>query len=279
MAIQNIFFQSSMPRSLSTTFQNIMFQNPDFYCTPTDGVLELLFGARANFSQSPEFKAQDPELMKKAFLRFCEDGLHGYCEALTEGTTAKHILLKSRGFGVYRPFIEAFYPNPKVICLVRNLKDVITSYEKIYRKNQFKHDPIRDDLTGRGTIIHKRVDEWMNPQNTIGRAVERIHEMVRQGYDNKILFVKSEDLTLHPEVTMGRVYEYLELPYFAHDFDNIEQKTQEDDAVYGLSADLHKIRAKLEPNASEAHKILGKDIREWLYNTFRWYYDMFRYEK
>ena len=41
-----------------------MGQNPDFYVTPTSGVLELIFGARANFSTSPEFKAQDNPLME-----------------------------------------------------------------------------------------------------------------------------------------------------------------------------------------------------------------------
>jgi sulfotransferase len=119
----------------------------------------------------------------------------------------------------------------------------------------------------------------MNPQNTIGRAVERIFEITRQGFDDKILFIRSEDLALYPESTMVQVYQYLELPYYAHDFDNVEQKTVEDDTVYGLSNDLHKIRKKLEPNYSDADKILGKDIREWLYTNYRWYYDKFRYEK
>ena len=53
-----------MPRSGSTIFSNIIGSNPDFYVTPTSGVLELVFGARANYTNSLEFKAQDSELMK-----------------------------------------------------------------------------------------------------------------------------------------------------------------------------------------------------------------------
>ena len=63
--VENIFFQSSMPRSGSTLLQNIIGQNPDFYVTPTSGVLELLYAARVNYTNSPEFKAQDRELMDK----------------------------------------------------------------------------------------------------------------------------------------------------------------------------------------------------------------------
>lgn len=273
---KQIFFQSSMPRALSTMFQNIVGQNPDFYVTPTDGLLELAFGARANFSSSPEFKAQNSELMNKAFTGFCKGAFDGWASAITD---KPYILNKSRGWGVYRGFLDSFYPDPKIICLVRNLKDVVASYEKIYRKNPLQHDPIRSDSNGRGTTVHKRVDEWMHPTNTIGRAVERIFEMIRLGYDDKILFVKCEDLCLYPENEMKRVYNYLGLPYFEHDFDNIQQITTEDDAVYGLGADLHTIRPKLEMKPSDADKVLGKDITQWLYDTYKWYYQKFNYQK
>jgi sulfotransferase len=273
---QTLFFQSSMPRALSTMLQNIMGQNPDFYVTPTDGLLELVFGARGNFSTSPEFKAQDSELMNKAFKGFCYGGLMGYAQGLTD---KKYLMIKSRGWGVYRGFLDAFYPNPKIICMVRNLKDVVCSYEKIYRKNQLQADPIRSDSESRGTTIHKRVDEWMNPNNTIGRATERIFEMIRLGYDNKILFVKAEDLCLYPETEMNRIYNYLEVPYFKHDFDNIQQITSEDDSVYGLTKDLHAIRPVLQMKPSDADVVLGKDITKWLNENYKWYYEKFNYQK
>lgn len=274
--IEKIYFQSSMPRSGSSLFQNLMGQNPEFYVTPTSGMLELVFGARANYSTSLEFKAQDSQLMKEGFLNFCKEGMFGYYNAITD---KKYVMDKSRGWGVYRPFLDSFYPNPKVICVVRDLRSVVSSYEKIYRKNQFKHDPIRDDSTASGTTIHKRVDEWMSATNTIGRAVERIFEMIRQGYDSKILFVKYEDLCLNPEREMEKVYAYLELPYFQHNFDKIEQITKEDDDVYGLSNDLHTIRQSLEMKLADYKQVLGVDINNWLYDTYKWYFDKFGYRK
>ena len=42
---KKIFFQSSLPRAGSTLLQNVMGQNPDFYVTPTSGVLELLYAS------------------------------------------------------------------------------------------------------------------------------------------------------------------------------------------------------------------------------------------
>lgn len=265
-----------MARSGSTIFQNIMGQNPDFYVTPTSGVLELVFGARANFTNSPEFKAQDAQLMEAGFKNFCRHGMEGYYEGIT---AKKYVMDKSRGWAVYRPFLNEFYPNPKIICLVRDLRAIVSSYEKIYRKNPLKHDPVRDDSTGRGTIVHKRVDEWMSATNTIGRGVERIQETIRLGQDDKILFVKYEDLCLHPEKEMKRVYDYLEIPHFEHDFENIEQITKEDDEVYGLTSDLHTIRPNLSLPQPDYKQILGQDICNWLHTNYQWYFDRFNYKK
>ena len=103
--------------------------------------------------------------------------------------------------------------------------------------------------------------------------------MIRQGYDSKILFVKYEDLCLNPEREMEKVYAYLELPYFQHNFDKIEQITKEDDDVYGLSNDLHTIRQSLEMKLADYKQVLGVDINNWLYDTYKWYFDKFGYRK
>lgn len=271
---EQIFFQSSMPRSGSTMLQNIMAQNPDFYTTPTSGLLELLYAARSNYSESPEFKAQDSKLMREAFISFCRAALFGYFEGITE---SKYVIDKSRGWGIHRPFLEEFYPNPKIICMVRDLRDVLASMEKNFRKSQLKSNPIVNWSQMRGVTVPKRVDEWFAGQ-PVGLAVQRLFDIIQQGFNNKILFVKYEDLCLYPEVTMRKVYEYLEVEYFEHDFDNIEQATKEDDEVYGVFGD-HTIRPTLEMKPSDAKHILGKDVCNWIYDTFKWYFDTFNYKK
>ena len=82
--MENIFFQSSLPRAGSTLLQNILGQNPDFYVTPTSGVLELLFAARNNYTNDKAFQAQDPKLMKKGWLSFCRQGIKGFFNGITD---------------------------------------------------------------------------------------------------------------------------------------------------------------------------------------------------
>jgi len=271
--MQKIFFQSSLPRAGSTVLQNILAQNPDFYCTPTSGVLELLYGARMNYTESPEFKAQDGELMKKGFQGFCNEGIKGFYNSITD---KKYVVDKSRGWGIHYDFLNFFYPNPKIVCIVRDLRDIFASMERKFRENPDKHDSILDWSKLQGTTVPKRVDLWVaNPP--VGLAIERLQEIIRQGLDRHIHFVKYEDLCLHPQQTMTLLYQYLEVPEYIHDFDNIEQVTQEDDAVYGIYGD-HVIRKQLSIKKSDAERLLGKDVCRWIKDNFQWYFNKFDYK-
>jgi sulfotransferase len=271
---QKIFFQSSLPRSGSTLLQNIFAQNPKFYATPTSGMFELLYAARQNYTESPEFKAQDPELMQQAWKGFCEGALNGYFQGITD---KPYVVDKSRAHAIHYDFINFFYPNPKIVVMVRDLRDVFASMEKNYRANQDKASPLINHAELRGTSTPKRIDIWANSQ-PVGMAIERLAEVLRQGLDTKMLFVRYEDLCLHPENEMRRIYEFLEVEHYDHDFDNIEQVTKEDDSVYGIFGD-HKIRTKLEPTRSVAKELLGRDVTNWIWDTYKWFFDYFRYTK
>lgn len=270
--MDKIFFQSSLPRSGSSLLQNIMGQNPDFYVTPTSGVLELIYAARANYTSSPEFKAQDSELMKKAFLGFCKGGIESYFNSITD---KKYVIDKSRGWGVHYDLLNSFYPEPKIICMVRDLRDIFASMEKNFRKNSHRDSGIVNHSTLQGTTTEKRIDIWAQGQ-PVGLAIERLYQIVRQGINSKILFVKFEDLTKDPETQINRVYDFLEVPRFKHDFSNIQQITVEDDDVYGIYGD-HRIRQKVEPLPSQANEILGTAACNWIKSNYAWFYQEFKY--
>jgi len=278
MEDKNIFFNSSMPRSMSTLMQNILNQNPEIYATPTDGSLELLYGARTNYTNSPEFKAQDAGLMKKAWRGFCYYGLQGYANGLTD---KPNVCIKSRGIGIHFPWYDAFFQefekkSPKIICMVRNVKSILSSMEKLFRENQENHQEVQNHAKMAGTITEKRVDQWLNSP-PVGLALERIFQMINDETINKVLVIRAEDLTNKPEEVMKSVYKYLELPIFEHDFDNVEQITKEDDEVYGLTSSLHKIREKVEPVDPDYHEILGRELCKSIDARLGWYQKYFAY--
>lgn len=273
--MKKIFYQSSLPRSGSTVLQNILAQNPDIYCTPTSGVLELITGARVAYTESLEFKAQDHELMKSGWQSFAKMGMNGFYEAITD---KKYVIDKSRGWGIHYDLLQFIHnEEPKIICMVRDLRDIFASLENNYRKYPERYNNIVNWEKGQGTSVPKRVDIWAQAI-PIGIAIERLSEIFRRGIYSKMLFVKFEDLCLYPDIEIRKIYEYLNVPFYQHDFDNIEQITKEDDEVYGLP-DGHTIRKKLEPVPSKANILLGEDVTNWIWNNYEWFFKQFNYTK
>jgi sulfotransferase len=270
--IKEIFFQSSLPRSGSTLLQNIIGQNPDFYVTPTSGVLELLYAARHNYSNSPEFKAQDKEIMRLGFSNFCKGGLFSFYEGITD---KKYVVDKSRGWGVHYGFLNSFYPNPKIICMVRDLRGVYASMENNFRKNQHLDSGIVNHANMVGTTTEKRIELWSNGQ-PIGLAIERLGQIFKEGINKNILFIRYEDLCMNPQKEMDRVYEYLNLPKYNHNFNDIKQLTVEDDSVYGIYGD-HKIKQIITTSDIDYNQILGQNVTNWIRQKYDWFYREFNY--
>ena len=104
-----IFFKALYLELVQLYFKNLIGQNPDFYVTPTSGVLELVFAARHNYTESPEFKAQDAVLMQEGFRGFCREGFLGYYDAITD---KPYVLDKSRGWGYYQDFLDFLLSQP-----------------------------------------------------------------------------------------------------------------------------------------------------------------------
>jgi sulfotransferase len=106
--------------------------------------------------------------------------------------------------------------------------------------------------------------------------LDRLVEIHQRGWDKKILFVRYEDLTAHPKQTLQKIYGYLGVPEYQHDFGNVPQVTQEDDQAYGIPG-LHEIRPKVEPLPNDYLPILGKDAVRFVQGNYSWYFSLFGY--
>jgi hypothetical protein len=75
-------------------------------------------------------------------------------------------------------------------------------------------------------------------------------------------FIEYDDLTNDPNETMRKVYEFLEMDFYQHDFDNLKNVNQEKDAeIYGLK-DMHAVREKVGKTSKEPKDILPASILE-----------------
>jgi len=182
---------------------------------------------------------------------------------------------KSRGWGYHRDFLDFFYPDPKIVCMIRDPRAIFSSMEKNFRKNPEQDKGIVNHAEMAGVTTEQRIDMWAAGV-PVGMALQRLYQIVKEGNDQKMLFVKYEDLMKNPQGEMDRIYKYLDIPSYTHDFDNIQQITQEDDEVYGAYGD-HTIKPKLTPVKPDWNEVLGKSAAAWIRSNYTWFYEYFRY--
>ena len=272
--VERIFFQCSLPRCGSTMLQNVLAQNPDFYATPTSGLIEIFLNARNIYTNNIEFKAQDVNVVEPAFRNLCKEGMNGYFNAITD---KKYVIDKSRGWSVTYDFLDWFYPNPKVVVMVRDLRAVVASMEKKWREYQHIDAGLQNWNELRNTTVDKRIDYFLFQAPPLSVSMDVIYDTIMRKLSKKCLFIKFENFTSNPEREMQRVYEYFELPYFKHDFENVEQKTFEKDE-YHIPFGDHKIRPQIRPLPNDYVDILGKHNCDNIYNRFQWFYKAFSYD-
>lgn len=271
--VNKIFYQSSLPRAGSTLLQNVLAQNPDIYSTPTSALCDLLLAARNTYSHSLEFKAQDTKIMEQGFKGFCKNGLYGFYNNITD---RKYVMEKCRGWSVMYDFINWYDENPKILIMVRDLRAIVSSLEKKFRQNQHLNINIQNWDSLSGTTVDKRVDLFTSSLPPLALPLEVIYDIIIRKISQKCLFIRFEDFNSNPEPEIKKIYDYLEIPYYKHDFNNVQQFTKEDDSYYHPFGD-HKIRNKIEPVEEDFTKILGKHNCNHIIDKYKWFYKAFNY--
>jgi len=251
MKTKDYYFISGLPRTGSTLICNILAQNPRFHASSTSGIMDVMFGVRNQWDRLIEFKANPNEEAKIRVLRAILDAYYGDIDKPV-------VFDKCRGWLSLLGMAEEILGHKaKVIVPVRDLRDILASFEKLWREtsktsqlNQERENYIEFQS------IESRTKMWLSPKNTVGIAYNRLVDAIQRGYRDRMFLVDFDDLTKNPELSMKKIYEFLEEPYFKHDFENIKQVIFEDDTVHGFK-NLHKIRSKIEPIESQWQKVLG----------------------
>jgi sulfotransferase len=262
MSEKKVFLMSGLPRSGSTLLQNILGQNPDFYVTPTSGLHDVMFEVRNFWPKAIEHRASEELGNDKNLKRVLNSILQSYHD-----TDKKFICDKGRGWLSLLEMAEAALgKKPKVIVPVRDLNQILSSFEKLHRK----HAGTRMDTGNyfRAQTVEGRCMNLLADDSVVGLAYNRLRDAFARGWKDSLLLVDFEDLTNNPQKTMEKIYSFLQIPEFQHDFENVEQVTHEDDSTHGM--DLHTIRQEVKPIKDDSIEILGKEVCEKFKNANFW---------
>ena len=232
---KQLFFLVAQPRSGNTLFTSIINQNPEIACTPNSITLEImkdLFLLKETdvFQNYPDHKSLD-NVLDVVYDNYYKDWPQPIIIDRGPVMTQGNFQLMQKHYK--RPF--------KCIVLLRDLMDVLASYMQWYTENP-------DAFVNKYNLKNdeEKLSMIMNNQGAVAKDLEAI----KNSYNYKDIchYVKYDDLVSQPEQEIRKVYEFMNLPYFKHSFQDLKQVEvngmKYDDTILGKN--MHNIRSIVE---------------------------------
>ena len=234
---KTLHFLSGIPRSGSTVLAAILNQNPMTHVSTTSGLVHALDGLANTWHSAGLLNENDPQRTKLA------QTMRGAIDAFYEDTDKPVVIDKSRGWPIGQimgAMTQVLDRQPKIIATVRSVPDCAASFIRIAKPTDL------DEFMATGQLMDHLKAAYISLQNGYEYAPENF------------LFVEYEDLLAEPKAQLARIHEFLGLPEFEYDFNNIDGSTvaEDDENLHGTIG-MHEVKPVLAPQ----HK---QDPRELL---------------
>jgi len=228
---RKLFFLVALPRSGNTLFTSIINQNPEIVCTPNSITLEIMKDLFLLKQTDVFLNYQDHDsldnVLDSVFDNYYKDWPQQYIIDRGPVMTPGNLMLMQKHYR--RPF--------KCIVILRDLMDVLASYMKWYKNNPDAF-PNRYNLN----TDDEKLGMIMNKDGAVAKDLEAIKNAFN--YPDICHFVKYDDLISRPEQEMRKIYQFIGLPYYNHQFQDLKQINVNgigyDDKVVGKN--MHTIR-------------------------------------
>ena len=251
--MKDIFFLNGLPRAGNTVFGSIMNQNPNVavtansICADMMGELFMLKNTDI-FKNYPDHKSFD-NVAKTVFENYYKDWKQDY------------IIDRSPwGRPVNLNFLKETKSNIKIILLVRDIIEVLGSF--IEWSNR---EPTAFVNQYEAKTVEEKCDMLMNTDGQIVKELIGIKHLLDHQPKEIYHLVEFNDLVRNTENTIDGVYNFLGIPKFKHDFNNIGQfkinDMEYDDNIVGKG--LHTLKEGAIKNYKEeydAYEIVPKSI-------------------
>jgi sulfotransferase len=239
-----------MPRSGSTLLSSILNQNEKIFATPNSALCQIMWDAQSYIYNSEQFQGYPNFVGAETILKSMADNYYsGYKE--------KFVIDKCRDWGVpdNLVMIERYITDkPKFVTVVRDVLEVLASFITLVHKNEGSNNFIDSNLSMKNPTDDDRCDFLMKPGGTIDRCLWAIKSVIES--EHQVHIISYDDIINNKEKTIQGIYDFLEIPQYKHDFNNIINKYPENDFIYGLIG-FHTVRSSVEKVSKPVTEVLS----------------------
>lgn len=256
--MKTVHYISGLPRSGSTLLASILNQNPKFHANISNPLPRFIQAVVAESQAAPEYAYECPEELRMKITRNIIQTYHS-------ATDHPVCFNTNRGWTGALPLLEKIDPNSKIICCVRDINWILDSFEVLFRKNPFSMSKLYADHERE--TVYTRSNALMSQGHTVRYAYDCLKEAITGQQKHMLMLVEYDELVRNPGLVMRSLYNFIEQPYYNHDFDNVEASYDEYDMIVGIRG-LHTIRRKIQHVPRKT--ILPPDIWQQFSNLEVW---------
>lgn len=260
-------FMAGLPRSGSTLLKSILDQNPKIHANPVSPVMELMYHTEEYLKQSEQYLGYPkPKNAYKIISSFIEN----YYYEREEDIIIDHCRAWPNNIERIKTYIT---PNPKIICPVRDIAEILTSFITMVHRNDDQVSFIDKHLIEKGVTVDddNRCQYLMSNDGIVEQALWAQSQAFIKNDTRHLLMVEYNDLVNNPDETMRKIYDFLEMDYYDHNFNNIENNHRENDDQWYLK-DMHYVRKEVKKTSKKPEDILSpyilnkyKQLEYWKY--------------
>lgn len=262
MTEKTIHFISGLPRSGSTLLTNILKQNPNIHgeaVSSLSSLFAMVHSTWGNIEANQEYVNMPA---KKGILKSM---LHGYFEHIDRNI----IIDRNLNWVPLISVVEEVLQRPvKIIACVRNPAEILTSYEKARKQNPLFFTGV-DAALGKTSSLIGRAYFYSGPDGEMGMAHRNLLDATIMGYTDRMLFVDYNRYCNTPKAQTRRIYDFLELDNFEHNFEEIVQTEQYCHHLNKIPYE-HKIKSSIDKTTTNCVEYLGLDLYEQYNKQIFW---------
>lgn len=264
-------FMAGLPRSGSTLLSSILNQNPNVYSSPNSPMCGMMWNLERSIVSSEQWSAYPkPHVLPNLVT--------GLLDSFYTDIDKSLVIDKSREWSIPDHF-EVLTRNlgykPKVILPVRSIIEILASFINLVRSNPNTVSFIDKEIEARQEFNFYRpaddirCDSLMRPKGPIDNALYGIAFAIQPNMKEYFHIVEYDDLISNTSQTLSKIYNFLEIDNFDHDFTNITNVTHENDEVYGLRG-MHDVGRRIVRSKVDIASVLSPYVLQKYSNMEFW---------
>jgi len=256
--MKTFHYLAGLHRSGNTLLSALLNQNPQIYSSPLSPIVDFYYQYDNSIAHTENVIRMKDKTGINNTLKII-DNFYQHIEKpividreKSWGTEANLHLLK-----------KYINPKPKIIFTNRPIIEILASWISILgERSKLDLDMQMDNWWYKDYLTHNdnRCDYIMRPNGPMDKGLLTYNELLKP--ENKDIFciVNYSEIINEPDKTMNQIYDFLELPNYKHDFNNILKLEADDDEAIGLPANMHEIRPQLKKISKDPREILSEYV-------------------